>query len=253
MPKSDFAPWLKNNSSRDEALTELKQFAEAHRAEWPYHSNRMADYVRVILNAHDPKEDALLTSFERYFLTWQNTGGGWQLWSAEAALVAAGLVVAIVVGFALFYTNLIDKLASPGSARGLITFLFSLITIAVILIVIIALLWMDKDQDLDNRFTKAKDIIAILVGILGTIVGFYFGSNPTGPPLAGVTQPATLSSANATAASCPGAAATAGAASIGSPGVSPGAPQEAPPASNAPPGATGSGPATPEAAPATPR
>src|SRR5262249_8293787 len=99
--------------------------------------------------------------FERYFLTWQNTGGGWQLWSAEAALVAAGLVVAIVVGFALFYTNLIDKLASPGSARGLITFLFSFITIAVILIVIIALLWMDKDQDLDNRFTKAKDIIAI--------------------------------------------------------------------------------------------
>ena len=123
----------------------------------------------------------------------------------------------------------------------------------MILIVIIALLWMDKDQDLDNRFTKAKDIIAILVGILGTIVGFYFGSNPTGPPLAGVTQPATLSSANATEASRPGAAATAGAASIGSPGVSPGAPQEVPPASNAPPGATGSGPATPEAAPATPR
>ena len=77
--------------------------------------------------------------------------------------------------------------------------------------------------------------------------------NPTGPPLAGVTQPATLSSANATAASRPGSAATAGAASIGSPGVSPGAPQEAPPASNAPPGATGSGPATPEAAPATRR
>ena len=118
---------------------------------------------------------------------------------------------------------------------------------------IIALLWMDKDQDRDNRFTKAKDIIAILVGILGPIVGFYFGSNLNGPPLAGVTQPATLSSANATAASRLGSAATTGAASIGSPGVSPGAPQEAPPASNAPPGATGSGPATPEAAPATPR
>jgi hypothetical protein len=132
--------------------------------------------------------------------------------------------------------------------------LFSFITIAVILIVIIALLWMDKDEDLDNRFTKAKDIIAILVGILGTIVGFYFGSNPTGSPLAGVTQPAALSSTNAIAAFRPGAAAPAGAASIGSPGASPGAPQEAPPpASNAPPGATGSGPATLETAPATRR
>jgi hypothetical protein len=254
MPKSDFAPWLQNNNSGDEALTGLKQFAEAHRAEWPYWSNRMADYVRVILNAHDPKEDALLTSFERHFLIWQNTGDGWQLWSAEAALVAAGLVVAIVVGFALFYTNLIDKLASPGSARGLITFLFSFITIAVILIVIIALLWMDKDEDLDNRFTKAKDIIAILVGILGTIVGFYFGSNPNGSPLAVVTQPAALSSTNATAASRTGSAAPAGAASIESPGVSAAGSQEAPPrASNAPPGSTGSAPATPDAAPATPR
>jgi hypothetical protein len=255
VPKSDFAPWLKNNGAHDEALAELKRFAEAHPAEWPYHSNRVADYVRTVLNAHDPKEDALLTSLERYFLTWQNTGKGWQLWSAEAALVAAGLVVAIVVGFALFYTNLIDKLASPGSARGLITFLFSFITISVILIVIIALLWMDKDEDLDNRFTKAKDIIAILVGILGTIVGFYFGSNPTGPPTAGVTQPAAVSSTNAPIAARPGAAsptgagAPAGATNMGSLGVSPGTPQEASPMPNA----AGSGPATPENAPVTPR
>jgi len=79
VPKSDFAPWLKNNSSQDVALTELKQFAEAHRAEWPYHSNRMADYVRVVLNAHDPEEDALLTSLERYFWvgrTWEEMDGG---------------------------------------------------------------------------------------------------------------------------------------------------------------------------------
>jgi hypothetical protein len=40
MPNGDFAPWLKNNKTRDEALTELKQFAEVHRAEWPYYSNR---------------------------------------------------------------------------------------------------------------------------------------------------------------------------------------------------------------------
>jgi hypothetical protein len=197
MPNADFAPWLKNNSAGDEALSELKRFAEAHRAEWPYDSNRMSDYVRVVLNAHDPKEEALLTSLERYFLAWRNTRNGWRLWSAESALLAAGLIVAIIVASALFYTNLIEKLASPGSARGLITFLFSFITIAVILIVIIALLWMDKDEDLENRFTKAKDIIAILVGILGTIVGFYFGSN---------ASPSVGSSAGQTALSPPNVA-----------------------------------------------
>ena len=261
MANADFAPWLKNNSTHDEALTQLKQFAEAHRAEWPYHSNRMADYVRVLLNAHDPKEDALLSSLERYFLNWQNTGNGWRLWSAESALLAAGLIVAIVVAAALFYTDLIEKLASPGSARGLITFLFSFITIAVILIVIIALLWMDKEEDLDNRFTKAKDIIAILVGILGTIVGFYFGSNPAGPSAGGSAGQTALSSSNSATAPQPGAASPAGpsglagAASTARSGATPVVPQEASPplAPNASSGATGPGPATPELAPASPR
>jgi hypothetical protein len=237
MPNADFAPWLKNNNAHDEALTELKQFAEAHRAEWPYHSNRMGDYVRVVLNAHDPKEEALLTSLERYFLIWRNAGNGWRFWGAESALLAAGLIVAIVVASALFYTNLIEKLASPGSARGLITFLFSFITIAVILIVIIALLWMDKEEDLDNRFTKAKDIIAILVGILGTIVGFYFGSNPGSSAGSGAEQTA-LSPPNATTAPRTGAASTAGAIT---------------PAGTDNTGQSPATPAAPETAPATPR
>jgi hypothetical protein len=180
MPNTDFAPWLKNNSAQDDALTELKQFAEAHRAEWPYHSNRMGDYVRVVLNAHDSKEEALLTSLERYFLAWKNTGNGWRFWSAESALLAAGLIVAVVVVFALFYTNLIGQLETPARARGLITFLFSFITIAVI-------------------FTKAKDIIAILVGILGTIVGFYFGHNVDTPPNATPMPPVSAGTASAPA------------------------------------------------------
>jgi hypothetical protein len=232
MPNADFAPWLKNNSAHDEALTELKQFAEAHRAEWPYHSNRMGDYVRVVLNAHDPKEETLLTSLERYFLAWRNTGNGWRIWSAESALLAAGLVVALVVASALFYTNLIEKLASPGSARGLITFLFSFITIAVILIVIIALLWMDKEEDIDSRFTKAKDIIAILVGILGTIVGFYFGnassSVESGAGQTALSPPIAATTPRTGPASTVGASAPVGGNNTGQPPATPGTPEIAP-------------------------
>jgi hypothetical protein len=47
VPKSDFAPWLKNNSSRDEALTGLKQFAETHRAEWPYQRSKGSETVKL--------------------------------------------------------------------------------------------------------------------------------------------------------------------------------------------------------------
>jgi hypothetical protein len=46
---ADFAPWLKNNGARDGALTALKTFAESHRVDWPYQSNRMADCVRVLI------------------------------------------------------------------------------------------------------------------------------------------------------------------------------------------------------------
>jgi hypothetical protein len=41
MPKSDFAPWLQSNNSGDEALTGLRQFAEAHRAEWPSYGQKL--------------------------------------------------------------------------------------------------------------------------------------------------------------------------------------------------------------------
>jgi hypothetical protein len=115
--KSDFAAWLKNNSTGDASLAELKQLAETHRAEWPYHSNWMTDYVRVVLNAHDPNEDTLLISLERYFLSWRKTGDGWRPWSAESNLLAAGFIVAIIITFALFYTDLIQHLAFPECAR----------------------------------------------------------------------------------------------------------------------------------------
>lgn len=124
---------------------------------------------------------------------------------------------------------------------------------------IIALLWMDKDEDLDNKFTKAKDIIAILVEILGTIVGFYFGSNPTGT--SGTTPQAALSSPNAATASRPGAASSAGsttsagATGAAPPAGSPSTPQETSPTPGSipPPKAIGPGSATPENAPAIPR
>jgi hypothetical protein len=46
-------------------------------------------------------------------------------------------------------------------------------------LVAVAIFWLD-DADLDARFGHAKDLITILVGVLGTVLGFYFGSASTG-------------------------------------------------------------------------
>jgi hypothetical protein len=85
---------------------------------------------------------------------------------AQLALLVTGLIVVGVIFWALFHTDLIAQLADADQARGLITFLFAFITISVVFVVVIAVLWMEKDEDIDGRFAKAKDIITILVGIL---------------------------------------------------------------------------------------
>ena len=57
-------------------------------------------------------------------------------------------------------------------ARGLITYLFAIVTIGTaVLLVLSALLGTSKD-----RFDSAKDVLGLLLGVFGTIVGFYFAS-----------------------------------------------------------------------------
>ena len=57
-------------------------------------------------------------------------------------------------------------------ARGLITYLFAIVTIGTaVLLVLSALLGTSKE-----RFNSAKDVLGLLLGVFGTIVGFYFAS-----------------------------------------------------------------------------
>ena len=57
--------------------------------------------------------------------------------------------------------------------------MFSFATIGIIVLVAISVLWMEKSE-VEGRFERAKDLITILVGVLGTIIGFYFGTASTG-------------------------------------------------------------------------
>jgi hypothetical protein len=57
-------------------------------------------------------------------------------------------------------------------ARGLITYLFAVVTIGTaVVLVLSALLGTDKE-----KFDNGKEVLSLLLGVFGTIVGFYFAS-----------------------------------------------------------------------------
>lgn len=106
-------------------------------------------------------------------------------------LAAAGAITAIALIYGVFVSSdFLNRVSEPGAARGLITFLFAFATIAVVIITVIATFWV-KIEEVDQRGAFAKEILAIMIGIMGTILGFYFGAaNPEAvPPSPPATTP----------------------------------------------------------------
>jgi hypothetical protein len=71
----------------------------------------------------------------------------------------------------------LDSLEDIKVARGLITFLIAIATVGIALILTLSAITSDGDGQ-QERFERGRQILAVFVGILGTIVGFYFGSSP---------------------------------------------------------------------------
>jgi hypothetical protein len=110
--------------------------------------------------------------------------GGSGVGSDMQYLVFGGMAF-LVLGFlfkGVLEGDLIRYLSEIPSARGLITFLVAIGTIAIALILTLASVLMAADETamLKERLARGKDILAVLVGVLGTIVGFYFANNTDG-------------------------------------------------------------------------
>ncbi len=71
-----------------------------------------------------------------------------------------------------------DILRNANKTRGLITFSVAIVTVAIALIMVFYLVFSTgKDVEIKERFTFGKDILMVFVGILGTIMGFYYGAD----------------------------------------------------------------------------
>lgn len=183
-----FGVWLRRQPPGDPDLDSLQDFAGGRSTlAWPYHSSDLGPYVAAVGTHPDESRrtallDALGRAYQRWLIEEGDIGGmsgGWRDLLGQRVgtilLTVFGLVVAVALASGIFKPSFLDSLAADGTARGLITFLFSMSTIAIILLAAIAVFWVDQ-QELKDRFGYAKDLVTVLIGVLGTIMGFYFGS-----------------------------------------------------------------------------
>jgi hypothetical protein len=87
------------------------------------------------------------------------------------------VVFSVIILIAVYKgAPVLDKLSEPTFARGLITFIICLATIGLAFMLVCYAF----SESSDERFKRAREVFAGLLGILGTIVGFYFGSATSG-------------------------------------------------------------------------
>lgn len=60
--------------------------------------------------------------------------------------------------------------------RGMITFLVAVVTAGIAMILVLATIVSDSPE-WEKRFSRGKEVFTALLGVLGVIVGFYFGTS----------------------------------------------------------------------------
>ncbi len=195
---ADFGEWLIGRKDNDSGLKILQKSATEKADKWQAAS--LEGYAAIAAaEADEASRNLAMRSLGQYHERWLQQGKP----SKPYGLIALSIGSLLLAG-CLFYGVFISSTFMPSlgeidQARGLITFLFAFGTIGVAIIMSVSVIWMDVSE-IEARITKAKDLLAILMGVLGTIVGFYFGTatgTPTKVAVAEVTlQPASTTPGN---------------------------------------------------------
>src|SRR6202008_2330799 len=94
---------------------------------------------------------------------------------AGAAVFVLAFAGLWALGQGIYGANsIVEKLAKVEYARGLITYILAVGTIAIAIVLVVGAL-LGSEEAKDN-FSRGKEILTILIGVFGTILGFYYGS-----------------------------------------------------------------------------
>jgi hypothetical protein len=186
-----FGGWLNESKLNLTEIATLRRSA-VNLEGWPnIRSDNIGEYADVLqrIPCHQTKIAALDALYKLWSL--YET----QKKQAKSGVSATGWIVAGIAGlllllifWVLWKLNLTDL--GGDSTRGVLAFLFGLTTVGTIIIVVVAVFFEAGETTLDDRFQRGKDILTILIGLLGAILGCYFGqqANAYKPPLGPKTQ-----------------------------------------------------------------
>lgn len=106
---------------------------------------------------------------------------GW--WAIALIVLFAGAILAAIA----LDAPALSRLSDPAYARGLITWLIVLTAIGLAFILVYQAF--NSSHQGDEGFRRGREVFAGLMGIVGTIVGFYFGSADKGQALLTLAEP----------------------------------------------------------------
>jgi hypothetical protein len=95
-------------------------------------------------------------------------------------LLTVGIVLSVIllIGAAVLGIDkgVLSNMGRPEYARGVITYLFAIVTIGTAAVLVLSSLTTATVNGEDKQFQQAKEVLSLLLGIFGTMVGYYFGS-----------------------------------------------------------------------------
>jgi PASTA domain len=102
----------------------------------------------------------------------------WTQYIPTGLFALLGIIVLGLIVYAITQKDqeFLSSLANKEVARGLITFLITVATVGIAIILAISTLVLTEGDEGDKRFDRGKQVLSVLIGVLGTIVGFYFGA-----------------------------------------------------------------------------
>ncbi len=93
--------------------------------------------------------------------------------------------IAIIFAVLLFTGMRGSNSWTNDAARASITYLVSVGTIMIAMVLVLSVILGDS-AEMEARFARGKEVLTILIGVLGTIMGFYYGSAVKAEPPAAI-------------------------------------------------------------------